>query len=303
MSFMEEMIHLQITFFLLIVVGIVLKWKGVINEQGQKLLSNITVNLLLPCNIIKSFAEGIEISGDFVRNCAYAFLISMIIQLFSIYIGKYLFSGMQPKKRAIFTYGLIVANSSCIGLPIMDVLYGNIGVMYTSFFQIPVRITMWTSGLALFTNVDKKGAYTKALRHPCIAAMGIGIVLMILPVKLPVSVMDTLAHISDCLVPISMIAIGAMLKGSKMKELFDKSILYYCSIRLLIYPLLIMAVLRLLQLDEVLINVLVILTGTPMATTTAILADKYESDSKLASQTILVSTILSIFTLTLLSAM
>lgn len=297
MTFFSQMIHLQLTLFSLIFIGIILKRKGIISDAGQKTLSNLTVNVILPCNIIESFLSGIDVSEEFIKNCMAAFFISLVIQIFSIVFGKYFFCKERPERRNIFTYGLIVSNSSFIGIPIINALYGGLGVLYTSIFQIPVRITMWTSGLALFTDVDRKEAYKKVVRHPCIIAIIIGVVLMICPLKLPTFIDDTLAGISKCMVPISMLTIGAMLSNSKIKQLLDPSVLYYCLIRLIVYPLLIRTILCTLHVDPLLTNVTVLLTAMPMAGTTAILADKYGCDSQFASQVIFESTLLSIVTL------
>lgn len=303
MEFFEKMIDLQLTLFLLILIGIILKRKKIITEAGQKCLSGLTVNIILPCNIIVSFMGDIRISGAFLKNCSLTFLIAAGIQMFSILAGKKFFNKFEIEKKNIFTYGLIVSNSSFIGIPIIDSLYGSMGVLYTSIFQIPVRLTMWTSGLALFTDVNKKDAYKKLVKHPCIIAVVIGVLFMIFPVKLPEFVENTLSGISKCMVPVSMLAIGAMLADSKLKQFFDPSVLYYCLIRLVVYPLLTMGILTFLHTDRLITDVAVLLTSMPMAGTTAILADKYHYNSAFASQCIFVSTFLSIVTLPVLAMM
>lgn len=81
------MIHLQLTLFLLIIVGLMLKKVGIITREGQKCLSDITVNVILPCNIVSSFMGEMNASEEFVRNCSGAFLISLGIQMFSILLS------------------------------------------------------------------------------------------------------------------------------------------------------------------------------------------------------------------------
>ncbi|MGN1165130.1 MAG: AEC family transporter [Lachnospiraceae bacterium] len=297
MALFSQMLNLQFTLFLLILIGIIMKKKGIITREGKKTLSDLTVNLILPCNIIHSFMGNINASEQFVKKCFEAFLISLVIQMFSILVGKYFFYKFPTEKRNIFTYGLIVSNSSFIGLPVVDAIYGTLGVLYTSFFQIPVRITMWTAGLSLFTHADRKEAYKKLIKHPCIVAVVIGIILMLLPVKLPEFVSNTIEGISKCTVPVSMLVIGCMLAGSDIRQLFDRSVLYYCLIRLAVYPALVLLVLKLLRIDNLLCGVMVLLNAMPMANTTAILADKYDSGAKLASQSIFVSTLFSMLTL------
>lgn len=297
MTLFTQMLQLQLMLFLLIMIGLMLKRRGIISQEGQKCLSDITVSLILPCNIISSFMGEMNASEEFIKNCSGAFLISLGIQLFSILFGKYFFRCCSEEKRRIFTYGIIVSNSSFIGIPIIHSLYGAVGVLYTSFFQIPVRITMWSSGLALFTDVDRKAACKKLVKHPCIIAVFIGVILMATGITFPAFLENTLDGISKCMVPISMIAIGAMLAESDIKQMFDRSVLYYCLIRLIVYPLIIIGVLRLLQIDSVLRGTMVLLSAMPMAGTTAILADKYDCNPEIASQAIFVSTLVSIATL------
>lgn len=301
MIFFSQMMQLQLNLFFLILIGIIMKKIGVISEAGKKCLSDFTVNLILPCNIIQSFREDIPISADFFDNCVTVFAISLGIQTFSILVGHFFFLRYEGDKKTIFTYGLIVSNSSFIGIPVIDSLYGALGVLYTSIFQIPVRVTMWSSGLALFTDVNKKDAYKKLLKHPCIVAIVIGMLFMLIPVDLPGFIDNTLTEISKCMVPISMIVIGAMLEESRVQQFFDLSVLYFSLIRLIVYPLLTLGILAALQVDVLVMDVTVLLSAMPMAGTTAILADKYNKDSRLASQVIFVSTFLSIITLPLFS--
>ena len=297
MALFTQMVHLQLTLFLLIMIGLTLKKIGIITKEGQKCLSDITVNLILPCNIISSFMGEMNVSEQFIKNCSGAFLISLGIQMFSILFGKYCFLRCPKEKGRIFTYGIIVSNSSFIGIPIIHSLYGAVGVLYTSFFQIPVRLTMWSSGLALFTHVDRKEAYKKLVKHPCIIAVFLGVLLMMFQVRFPVFLENTLEGISKCMVPVSMLAIGAMLAESDIRRMFDRDVLYYCVLRLAAYPLLNLGVLRLLRVDSVLCSTMVLLSAMPMASTTAILADKYDCNPEIASQAIFVSTLLSIVTL------
>lgn len=300
-SFFSQMLSLQVTLFLLIFTGIVLKRLHIMTEDGQKCLSDLTINLILPCNIIVSFLGDLEITRAFFRNCMVVLAVSMGIQLFSIFVGKYFFFRFKEHKQNIFTYGLIVSNSSFIGLPIIDSLYGSLGVLYTSLFQIPVRITMWSSGLSLFTSTERKQVWRKLAAHPCIVAVVIGLIFLLFSIKLPEFLERTMTSISGCMVPVSMLAIGGMLSESRWKQFLDPSVLYYCLIRLVVYPLMILAVLRGGGMERMAADVTVLLSGMPMAGTTAILADKYGYNSAFASQCIFVSTGLSIITLPLLS--
>ena len=264
-----RMFHLQMMLFLLMAVGVLFRKRNIISESGRKTLSNLTVNLILPCNIIESFLGEWNVSGNLLHNCLIALGISFGIQLAALYLSALFFSPVSSEKKNIFRYGLIVSNSSFIGIPVVGELYGNLGVLYTSFFQIPIRIMMWTAGLSLFTNVDKKESFQKLVKHPCIIAIIIGVTLMITPVSLPPFLEDTISGLSKCTTPLSMITVGAMFANSKWSDFLDSSILYYCLIRLIVFPAIVFGAVRLLGIDLVLGNVAVLLSAMPMAATTS----------------------------------
>lgn len=300
MEFILKMLNLQFMLFALMMVGVIANKVHIITSQNRKAFSDLLINIVLPCNIVNSFLSKVEISDSFFRNCVLMLLLSSGIQIFATFISKLLFARFEKKKKNIMSYGLICSNSSFIGLPIAETLYGSIGVMYTSMYQIPTRFTMWTAGLSLFTSVDKKDAFKKLAKHPCIIAIFVGFFLMLLPVSLPSFLQNTIASISRCTIVLSMLVIGAILVETDIRTIFTKEVLYYTAIRLLLFPLFIFAVLQPFHLDSLLISICVIMSGMPAGSTTSVLADKYNCDPAFASRIIFVSTLFSIFTIPIL---
>lgn len=300
MEFISKMLSLQFMLFSLIIVGIIANKTNIITSQNRKSFSDLLINLVLPCNIVNSFLSKVKISDRFFRNCILMLLLSSAIQIFATLISKVLFARFEKKKKSIMSYGLICSNSSFIGLPIAETLYGAIGVMYTSIYQIPTRFTMWTAGLSLFTSVNKKDALQKLAKHPCILAIFVGFFLMLLPISLPSFLQDTIAAISRCTIVLSMLVIGAVLAETDIRTIFTGEVLYYTAIRLLLFPLFIFAVLQPFHLDPLLVSICVIMSGMPAGSTTSVLADKYNCDPAFASQIIFVSTLFSIFTIPVL---
>ncbi len=300
MAFVFRMLNLQIMLFALMAVGIIVKKIGIITSENRKNFSNLLINVVLPCNIVSSFMGGIDVSQDLFKNCMLAVLLSAIIQIFVTYANRLLFRKVRTERKNVMSYGMICSNSSFIGLPVADELYGDMGVLYTSIFQIPVRFTMWTAGLALFTDVDRKSAFKKLAKHPCIIAIFIGFFLMLIPVSLPTFASDTINSISKCTTPLSMFVIGAILSDADIKTMFSRDVLYFTFCRLWGLPLLVWLILMPFHLDKLLVNICVIMSGMPAGSTTSILADQYGGDSMFASQMTFVSTLLSIVTIPIL---
>ena len=298
MNFVSNMISLQLTLFCLMLIGIVLKKLGILTPAARASFSDMLVNIILPCNTINSFLGGISATPELMKSCILAVVISAVIQGVSIFT-KPLFRKMSPDEQRICTYGMIVSNSSYIGLPIAEALYGPLGIMFTSIFQIPIRLTMWTSGLAQFTVTEKKGMFKKLITHPCIVALIIGFLLLIFPVKLPAFLSKTILTVSRCTTPVSMFVIGSILADTDVKTIISWKTLYFSFLRLIAFPLLVWLVLKPFGLDPMLLSIAVILTAMPAGSLTSILADKYHMDSEFASKMVFVSTLLSMVTVPL----
>lgn len=296
-----KMVNLQLVLLSILVIGIICSRLKIVSKEGQESLSNLLLNLVLPCNIIASFSSHVE-SDNMARNLVLALVISAIIQVLAVAFGGKLFKKFPKNEKDVMHYGLICSNSSFIGMPVAENIYGSLGVVYVSMFQLPIRITMWTSGLALFTKVDRKSAIKTILVHPCIVSMAIGIIIMIFSPPLPGFVTSTIDYLSKCTIPLSMLIIGCILSECSIKEIFDRSVVYFSVIRLVIFPLVIFVILKVLGVDDVLLGVSVIMSGMPAGSTTVILADKYDGDGHYASKVMFVSTLLSMLTIPLLCA-
>ena len=93
-----------------------------------------------------------------------------------------------------------------------------------------------------------------------------------------------------------MMIIGAMIADVNWKGLFDKGVFLYTGMRLLVLPVIALVLCRSIGLDEMIAGTAMILTSMPAATTTALLAAKYEADVTYASKLVFTTTVLSLFT-------
>ncbi|AET57163.1 hypothetical protein HPL003_01895 [Paenibacillus terrae HPL-003] len=297
-------INFQLQIFIIIACGYVFAKKGIINLDIRKKLTDIVINLILPCAIIKSFS--MKVTSEIIRDTIIIFFVSFALQLSYSILNKFLYCRFDHSKVLIMKYATIVSNAAFMGLPIIESVYGAQGVLYGSIALIPLRIFMWSSGLSLFTTTDRKQVFKTIALHPCIIAVYIGIIIMgieSMNIVIPSFISSTVNTVGGCLTAISMITIGAILSDIKWFELLDKSALYYSAIRLIAIPVLFFMVLTLLRLNPLVIGVNVLLAAMPAGSTVAMLAQKYDKDVIYASKIVIISTVLSLITLPLISLM
>ena len=297
---MDKLLTLEITIFLLTLAGFLVKRLGLVGTQGQRNLNDLVIYVVLPCNIFKAFI-GSPVEGK-LASFASVLLISVGIQAFCVAYGKLMFRRQPEGRRKCLEYGTICSNAGFLGNPIAEGLYGAEGLVLASIYLIPLRIMMWSSGLAAFSGThDRKQTVKRVLTHPCIIACVIGIAFMFAGWSLPTGLMGTVSAISNCNTALSMMVIGMILADLDLKTLWDWTAFRYCIHRLLVIPAVVFLVLKCLSIGGLTLGVCVILAAMPAGATTSILAEKYRMESAFATKMVILSTLLSLPTVALWS--
>lgn len=293
----ENMLNMQLMMFLFIAVGFYVRKKGIVGTEGRMNMIDMCLFVTLPFNVFHSFLRGWD--WDLFVACGIILLLSVGFNLISIFFSAVLYKKEEENKQKTLKYGTIISNSGFLGNPMVEGIYGSDGLLYAALFMLPVRIVMWTVGMAVFLKGQKNKAWKNVLTHPCIVAIYLGVLVMISGIQFPPFLQNTITGISNCNTPISMMLIGMMLAEVKPKGLIDRTVMFYTAIRLLIIPIVIFAVTAILPIDPMLRGITVIMAGMPAPITTALLSAKYGGDEKYATGMIFVSTILSMITLPL----
>ncbi len=192
------------------------------------------------------------------------------------------------------------SNAGNAGTPIVSLVFGESGVLYASFFMIPVRILLWTMGVSLYVKGSRRDKLTKVLLNPCVVIVFVGVALMLSPFTITGAPATALKSIGDMTGPLAMMIIGASLAEQKPRELLDKDAFLLAAMRLIVMPLIALGALKLIGMDEQLMRVTVILLAMPVAYTTAILAERYNANYHFAGKCVCLSTVLSLLTVPLI---
>lgn len=300
MAALADVIELQIILFLIMLAGLILTRKGIILPEGRRCLTDLLIDLILPCNIICSFM--LEMNGEIMKASFVVLMVASGIQVICYLLGKVIYTFFPENQRKVLQYATMCSNAGFMGNPVIEGIYGAQGLLYASIYLIPLRFFMWSAGLFCFTKTDIKSALKKLAVHPCIIAVWIGFALMLTQLQPPAAITRTLRYLSGCTLPLSMLIIGSILAGVKLESMLSVKIGYFTIIRLLGIPMVTLAVCRIFSLDTLVTGVCVVLAGMPAGSTTAILAEKYDGDAVYASKIVFVSTLLSLVTIPLLFA-
>ena len=71
-----SLLTLQAQLALLMIIGIWFSQKGIINDQGRKCLTDLVIDIILPCNILQSFR--IDLTLDMLRSALSILIVSIV---------------------------------------------------------------------------------------------------------------------------------------------------------------------------------------------------------------------------------
>lgn len=281
--------------FLTMLIGYIFGKKGLVDDKGKNLLTDLVIYVTLPGSILKSFQ--IEFNHQILISCMTIAIAGVVIQIGSSILGMFLYNHYGESRKKVLQYATICSNAGILGNPIAEGIFGQMGMMYASIYVIPQRIFMWSVGLTYFTEApDKKTLCKKVATHPCILAVVIGFIMMVTQIQLPGVLNVTIKNIAGANTFLAMSLVGVILSRVKLTEIVDRDIIYYGFIRLVFIPLLVYIGCRLAAVDELVTGVSVVLAAMPAASTTAIIASKYKKDETFATRCVVSTTLLSLVT-------
>lgn len=281
--------------FLTMLIGYIFGKKGLVDDKGKNLLTDLVIYVTLPGSILKSFQ--IEFNHQILISCMTIAIAGVVIQIGSFILGMFLYNHYGESRKKVLQYATICSNAGILGNPIAEGIFGQMGMMYASIYVIPQRIFMWSVGLTYFTEApDKKTLCKKVATHPCILAVVIGFIMMVTQIQLPGVLNVTIKNIAGANTFLAMSLVGVILSRVKLTEIVDRDTIYYGFIRLVFIPLLVYIGCRLAAVDELVTGVSVVLAAMPAASTTAIIASKYKKDETFATRCVVSTTLLSLVT-------
>lgn len=294
-----NMVDVQTVLFIYMAVGFFCRKVRIFTDEARDKLTDFVVLVTLPCMIFESFHMAFSL--ETLKQGAASVAIALVMACVALLLGKVLYNRFPYEEKSILQYGTLVSNSGFAGLPVVSGTYGDEGLFLGSLFIIPTRILMWSAGISLFTRADAKQAVKKVLLNPGIIAVEVGLVRMVLQLPLPHFVDTAVDNLGACTSPMAMALVGAILADVPLKTVFDPKSFYLVAVRQFLLPGICLAALKLLQVDPLTIGVSVALTGMPIGSTTAILAQKYGADAQFASKCVFISTLTSLVTVPILT--
>ena len=281
--------------FALMLLGLLLSRRGMITEQGSRDLSNVLLYAVIPCVILRSYMS--EFSTEKLRAMGLSALIAVIAFAASIAVA-YLTCGTRHR---IENFAVAFGNAGFIGIPLVTAVFGPEAAFYVVSFSTFANLLQWTYGIVIISGKKETMNLRMVFVNPVFISMVIGIALFVLQPTLPTVVTGTIGYIADGNTVLAMIILGYYLSKVQLRGLFADVRLYlFSALRLLVVPAVTILVFLPFPFARGEITLITLIAAaTPIASSTAIFAQKFDQDYRRAVSYVCLSTILSVATLPL----
>lgn len=279
--------------------GIVLVKKNIVEAEDSKVLSSISVKLIMPCLILSSFQ--IELTKEVKTGMLLSLIAAVIINVGWIIITK--IDAPIFKLSNVDKLSIIYSNAGNLVIPLVTATLGTEWLIYANVFLAVQMLLLWSHGKNVLCE-RRKHNFKTIFCNINIIAIIVGTICMLIGIKFPYPIQDALNSIGTMVGPTAMLIIGMMIADCELKGILtDYHIWLVSFLRLLVYPLIALLFLKFLLFkinipneDEILL-ITFLACITPSASTITQMAQLYGKDTEKASAINVLTLILCIVTM------
>jgi len=195
------------------VIGVLLRRSGRLPDSGPAALNAFIINVALPALILKHL-HAVEITSALVLAAAVAWaLFALSIAFFGI-VGRA--AGLAPQSVGALTLTGGLANTSFLGVPMIEAFYGSGGVAlglvidqlgsYLALATLGIVVAAMYSGATL----DRRAIARKIALFPPL--IGVLAALLLRPFEYPEWLAVTFSRLGDTLAPLALVSVGAQIR-------------------------------------------------------------------------------------------
>lgn len=289
---MTIMVTQTAAMFLMMAIGIALSQARYLDRAGAQQLASIAVYVATPAVVVNSLAT--DFSAEKLANAGICAALCVGLTLGSAALAWLVYRDRQR----ISQFAIMISNMGFIGIPLVQSVLGEEYVFYVSAAiaaQVPIS---WTYGIWLVSQDKSLMSPRKVLTNPSVIAVAVGVVLFFGSVSLEGVFQVTVADMGNLNTGLAMLVLGSYLAETDFRSILRNKNVYLTNVlRLLVVPLLTIALLAPLPIAMEAKLVMLIAFAAPCGTTTAMFSQMFGGDYRFGAGLVSISTLLSMVTM------
>ena len=307
---------------IIILIGFIFTKKKILSEVTAENLSKIILFLAIPALSYNAFMQDMD--SEKLNQSMSLLIWSIVIHLALIFISSIIFKKYGKSKKDVLRMITIFGSTTVFGIPVIQAVYGDLGAMYASVFNLPYRALLYTYGYITISEVKlKKENIGKIISNPVIVATFLGMGVWIFQKYLPqISINENgiirnygilridktaywlfkpMQYLAALNAPLSWLSIGITLAGVPLDETLKSKISWkYSILKVSIIPMILISIfvgLKFIagyEISYIAVATIIIMMATPAATVIATYAINFRKEPLLVSSCSLASSILAV---------
>lgn len=274
---------------------------GYLDGETNRKITGILLNFTVPAMIVGSVLTNEDLPGvSEILGILYVSAIYYAVAFAFAFFIPYVLGG-TPGQRGVWRFCMAFSNVGFIGYPVAMALYGPQALFYAVILALPFNLLSYTLGPVMLGG-GARFTWRQVLT-PCSVSAVVGLVLALTHLSLPSVVGTSLDFLGEISIPLSLMVVGAELAHLPVRDMLGTPRVWgLTAVRLLVLPVLLWGILRLVGGDPMINGIAVVQMGMPVAVSGALLTIQYGADSRAMSQSMFLTTLMSILTIPLLAA-
>lgn len=237
----------------LIFIGYFFRKKGLITDQGRKVLASLLVNLFSPCYSIMSLSTIVNVND--LQKYAILFIAGIIFAIVSVFVAIPFAKAVGKDRfhQNIYKYAFAFGNVGYFGYPLINAVFGAVARAQMILFCVPLNIAIASYGYYVLTEPVSMDGKIPEIRIPlkkkikrlfsmpllsAIIGISLGLLSSGLNFTIPKLFADFFTTAGNCQSAPAMLITGAALATVPFNKLFTSIKAYFIgALRLLGMPL------------------------------------------------------------------
>lgn len=301
---MDIMIEKVIMFAIIITVSFIAAKAGWLNDNVREGLSKLIIKITAPLMIFTSFASlefkvSLLIESGKIVIIAFT-IVSLLILIGKLYAKK---AKLDEKTRGVQIALMSFGNVAFLAYPLFEAVFGAIGVFYGAFYHLANDTYFWTVGVSQIDYKNKQSRKERLIKlvNQNMVAIILGIIAFLFQFRFPPVIFEPLVGLGRTTVYLSLVFIGTTMATVDIRKTYKKLSIYaVVIIKMIIMPAIVAFILTKVYsfgLTEIAISAIVLQVSMPCMIIVAIMANELEGNYKYASETVFVTTLISLVTM------
>ena len=299
MSAFSTILDQMLFLFLCMLVGFTLNRTRILPPDADVVISRLENYAFVPALVINSFrtyCTAANLGGNAGALGGSVVCVAIYIAFGLVLAPRF---ARNDGEVGIYRYAIAVTNFGFMGNSLVQALMGDEALFRYLIMTLPANVFAFSAGIIWMT-AGKKRFSPRMLVNPLFLSMLIGMVLGLTRCPLPGFLTKALDGCAACFSPLAMVLTGYVVGKYDIPGLFKRKPVYVlCALRLVILPLLCLAVCKLLKVPGDITSLLVIFSAMPLGLNTIVFPAAYGGDETLGASMAVISNLVGLATVPL----